>query len=461
MSTRGGAGQARSASPTLVAAAVGAVFTLAVAALPFARFAFRAPDLHLVVETAVGLVAALLAYLLLGRWRQGGRLADLLLAVGLGLLAVTGLLADVGGRLADLEPVATWVALLVRTVTAGLLAVAGSLPAATPATRPARTWLGAVLVATGVGVVTLVLARDSLPVPLDPSLSPEQSGRPLVTGHPVLLALQAAQVVGYAIATVGFARRALREPDDELTRWLAPSVAMATWARVDYLLFPSIYSEWVYAGDLLRVVSYALLLVGAAREIRRGQEQQTRLALVEERRRVARDLHDGVVQELGLIRTEAVRLGAADVVAAADRALDEARDAVDLLGRPADEPLARSLARVAEEMARRHGVRVDHELAADLAAPPSVREALVRILREALANAARHSGACTVLVRGVSAGGHHRVEVVDAGRGFDPGAVTGGFGLVSMRDRAAAADLVLEISSRPGGGTTVTLGWSA
>ena len=57
--------------------------------------------------------------------------------------------------------------------------------------------------------------------------------------------------------------------EDELLRWLGPACALLGFARVNYLLFPSLYSGWLYTGDLLRTAGYACLLVGAAREISR------------------------------------------------------------------------------------------------------------------------------------------------------------------------------------------------
>ena len=74
---------------------------------------------------------------------------------------------------------------------------------------------------------------------------------------------------------------------------------------MNYVLFPSIYSDWLYTGDLLRTASYVVLLVGAAREITGTSRPRRRVAVLDDRRRLARELHDGLVQELVYIRSAA------------------------------------------------------------------------------------------------------------------------------------------------------------
>ena len=90
---------------------------------------------------------------------------------------------------------------------------------------------------------------------------------------------------------------------------------------------------------------------------------------------------------------------------------------------------------------------------------PEVREALVRIAREAVTNAARHGDAGLVRVE-LENGAGIKLRIVDDGRGFDAAAATrqtrrGGFGLVSMSERARAVGGVLHVASKRGAGTTV------
>jgi signal transduction histidine kinase len=207
-----------------------------------------------------------------------------------------------------------------------------------------------------------------------------------------------------------------------------------------------------------------VLMAAGVREIAGYWRGLARSAVLEERRRVARDLHDGVAQELAFIVRRSRRLArdepsdAAVIAAAAERALDDSRRAIAALTRPVDEPLDVALAEAAEDVSARTGTEVVLALARDVDVHPSVREALVRIASEALANAARHAQARLVRLE-LAAGRPIRLRVVDDGCGFDPAGVRasrhGGFGLTSMRERAAGIGAELSISSRPGHGTEV------
>jgi signal transduction histidine kinase len=261
------------------------------------------------------------------------------------------------------------------------------------------------------------------------------------------------------VAAVVFTRRSAVE-GDELLGWVGAASAVAVWSRVCYLLFPSLYTDWLYAGDLLRLTMYVLLLVGAVREIRDYWEAQAVVAVDVERRRLARDLHDGVVQELGYIRSESMRPsddGAmARISASAARALDETRRAMAAMTAPPDEALATALRRTASEVGDRYDVSVRLDLDESATVPPESREHLVRIAREAVANAARHAGspAITLALRTGC------LEVADSGVGFDPSqGREGGFGLTSMRERAAAIGAVVLVESEPERGTKVRVTW--
>jgi signal transduction histidine kinase len=185
----------------------------------------------------------------------------------------------------------------------------------------------------------------------------------------------------------------------------------------------------------------------------------TEVAVLEERRRLARDLHDGVAQELAYIRTEARRAGrsgAAETVdglaAAAERALDESRRAIAALTRRADDPLHVALAQVAEDVAGRTGGRVALDLDEAAEVAPETREALMRIVSEAVTNALRHGGTDVVSIE--LRRNPITLRIQDRGCGFDPSRPEGrGFGLTSMRERAARIGAELSIGSRPGAGT--------
>ncbi len=191
--------------------------------------------------------------------------------------------------------------------------------------------------------------------------------------------------------------------------------------------------------------------------------EHRRSAVLEERRRLARDLHDGLAHELTFVMSAARRLGASldgsplvdQILGAAERALDEARRAITALSSDRPEPFADSLERTAEDLAARHGMalrlRVDPE--ADVS--PEATENVLRFVREAMTNAARHGGAATIDGSAWPEGEALHVMVSDDGGGFDPDTVDQGFGLTSMRERAEAFGGVFRLESAPARGATV------
>jgi signal transduction histidine kinase len=227
------------------------------------------------------------------------------------------------------------------------------------------------------------------------------------------------------------------------------------------VLVPSLAVDWFYAGDALKLAAYVVLAAGAVGEILTYQRDRARLAALEERGRVARELHDGVAQELALVLAQARRLqstsagpDAERVVAAAERALDESRSAISTLRAPLDEPLHAALRRAAGELGRRLDIDVEVHTEPNVDVDPPVREAVVRIVGEALSNAARHGGAHRAAIE-LDA---ERLVVRDDGRGFefDWGRIPGGsYGLIAMRERAIAFGGDVAIRSTPGGGTEV------
>jgi signal transduction histidine kinase len=175
------------------------------------------------------------------------------------------------------------------------------------------------------------------------------------------------------------------------------------------------------------------------------------MAVLEERRRIARELHDGVAQELAFIVAES----SGSLAAAAERALDESRRAIAALTRPVDEPLEVALVQAAEEVAGRVGVQLRIEVCKGAQVSPDEREALIRILREAITNAGRHGGAENVSVE-LTNGNGTLLRIADDGSGFDPGHTrAGGFGLVSMQERTEALGGRFRLSSEAGEGTRI------
>jgi signal transduction histidine kinase len=294
--------------------------------------------------------------------------------------------------------------------------------------------------------------------------APTGTSQPMLVGHAVLLTVQLLLGLIFLIAALGFAERS-RVTHDELSGWLAIASILAVAARATYIAYPSTHSTWLYSGDLFRLGFYVALLVGAAREITSYWASNVEAAQLDERRRIARDLHDGLAQEIAFIKRNATLLrdeGGNDpelvdrIIAAAERARLESRSVISALTSRLDASLDRALVEAAKEAEERYGAAVDVQVPQLVILPPARREALLRIATEAIANAARHSGVDKVRVELENVDGGTMLRIVDRGRGFDPAAGgRTGFGLISMRERAEAIGGRFEVRSQPGLGTRI------
>lgn len=448
----------------ITVALVSAAATLVVATVPAIDFAYRRPALHVALETAAVLVALLASFLVLGRFLRSRAAPALILACALAAMAGANLVGALAAVTDSPTRFETWAPLGGRVLGSALFAAAAFVPSVSLRNpRAAATWALAGLGAVLAGIaVAIALAGTRLPVGVETELAGDP-GRPDLNGHVVVLAVQLLTMGLFAAATVGFSIRAART-GDELLRWLAIGGVFAAFARINYFLYPSLYSDWVYTGDVFRLLFYGALLVGAAREIRGYWEDAAHAAVLGERQRIARNLHDGTAQELSFIlrRLRGLRgvdeTAIAPVILAAERGLDDSRRAIEALSRPLDEPLDSALARAVEQVAARTGIRLALELAEGVRVSPDVREGLIRIACEAVNNAANHSGAELVRVELVN-GASLWLRVHDKGSGFDPDKVVpsnlGGFGIASMRQRAEELGARLEIHTSPGTGTRI------
>jgi signal transduction histidine kinase len=210
-------------------------------------------------------------------------------------------------------------------------------------------------------------------------------------------------------------------------------------------------------------ISAILIGAGAAALGMQRQRRATAGAIAEERRRIARDLHDGLAQELAYIKMETARMAAihpegraARLATAAEHALKESRGAITALNGCGDGCFADELSEVAEGLAGREGARVKIHVERDLDVRSERREALLRIAREAITNGVRHGRATEVALE-LSDRDGLRMAVRDNGAGFAPGGTRrrGSFGLTSMQERAVALGGNLTVESEPGTGTLV------
>jgi signal transduction histidine kinase len=198
-------------------------------------------------------------------------------------------------------------------------------------------------------------------------------------------------------------------------------------------------------------------------------ERSRELSVMQERSRLARELHDAVTQKLFSIRAHA---RAAAVLSARERcdpdrvqaeievigvlgaeAHAELRAIIDGLAPPDLQAggLNESLRRYAVLAGRAHGIPVTFTTAELPDLTPRAEAALYRVAQEALHNALRHAGADAVRVRLTRTGRRVTLDIEDDGHGFAPEAPSGGVGLASMRERAATAGGALTIKSGPAG----------
>lgn len=213
--------------------------------------------------------------------------------------------------------------------------------------------------------------------------------------------------------------------------------------------------------------------IGVAIENARLRQQAEQLAVVEERARLARELHDSVTQSLyslSLFAAAAGRLARSDdarllqdtlsqLSSTAQQALKEMRLLVYGLRPLALQQggLVPALRQRLEAVERRAGIDATLVCDESIALSPLVEEELFHIAQEALNNALKHAEASVVTVSLQRDGDCLLLEVADNGRGFDISAVedSGGLGLISMRQRSQRLGGELTTSSAPGAGTTV------
>jgi signal transduction histidine kinase len=286
------------------------------------------------------------------------------------------------------------------------------------------------------------------------------------TGRLAVRVLQIVPATAFALASYGFLRRGIRDADP-FYGWLAVSAALWSLARVNFAFTPVHPTATLSIGDWLRLAAYAVAVVAAASEFTGYWRRLAETAVLEERRRIAQDLHDGLAQELAFIATQTRGFATATtdepdrlamIARSAERALDESRRAVAALTRPIDEPLDAALAQQAEELGGRMGVRVLLDLESGIDVSHDTREALVRIAREAITNAGRHGRPSKISVSLANGEGIF-LRISDDGRGFlvdDPRVYAGDrWGVAGMRERALALGGRCEVTSRPYGGTKV------
>jgi signal transduction histidine kinase len=453
---------------SLVAAAC-LLLTVILNAFPEAVPVSHNRSLHVALETVAALVLLLVASVLGGRYRRSASARDLFALIAVGVLAVNNLFVSVLTAVLTTNPTdfTTWISHGTYVVGPVLLAAAALAPSK-PLRRRRRVEIVAVTVTAAVlGAIVIVTASLGSELPGQFASPPtDRESLELLHQQPALTVLESFAALCFAIAAAAFAQHADRERDP-FQMWLALFAVIASVAFFNYALLPTLYTELIYAGDFLLLVADLALLIGMTREIAMYQDAVAQAAVLDERRRLARDLHDGVAQELAFIASQ-LRWSAGappdagemdHIVESVERALDESRGAIAALSREVDEPLHLALAHTAIDVAERLGGRVDLDLDPDLQVPGPWREALGRIVREAVANAIRHGHARTVRVEFQEKDHATSLTISDDGDGFDmsePQAPSS-YGLISMRERTESLGGEFRLDSEPGEGTSVVV----
>jgi signal transduction histidine kinase len=407
------------------------------------------------------IVGALLLRRLIGQNAAMDRVEQvggMLLALGTAtaISATAGTISMVAGGVVDQSHAAVfWRTWWLGDTSGGLVVVPLLLAWAQDplgAWRRIRTWEGAVVIA---GVITLTVVSFSTHEPLRYMSFPALIWAGFRFGPPgatLAIAITAGVAIGVTAHDLGaFA-------EQEITHQTLSTQLYIWVAALTTLFLSAVVSERERSSRELA-------------EARRTEGAQA----MEERRRIARDLHDSVSQALfstvlhtrtaqkALVQeggTPSGRVGES-LGAIADLARGvqgDIRSLIFELGRdPVHDGLVAALARDASGVPPSEGLRIDvRGPGSRLPLSESVEAQLFAIGREALSNVKKHAGASAAHVRVVAHESQVIVEVRDNGRGFDPAAGhPGHFGLDSMRSRAAEIGGRITIASAPGSGTRV------
>jgi signal transduction histidine kinase len=494
------AGARRGADAALVVLAlVLSIFTVVVITVPTVAPAVVNDRFDIGIVTAATLVSVAVAAIAWQRGRVSHDPAALLRASAFAVLALlNGLTLAIGVIGADASLGATLdapgqlplvAAIVARAVAALLLVAAGwiALSRGVPSLSATTVLLGPLgAVALIFAIATLV--RDSLPALAPPDALALLSLDPTVTlplgSAPMLTVIQTAIGIGFLAAAL-LAHRAYRRSGRAGDVLLAAGLLIAAASQVHSAIHPGSYSSVVTTGDLLRLGFYVVLLAGvvaesrddladlraATMEVRRLAEAEFAAATLEERARLAREIHDGLAQELWYAKLKQSRLAqiadfgdeprqlSQEVEAAIDMALAEARHAVAAMrGGSEGGSLLEILRRQVEDFSDRFAIRADlvREGSVEPDIGPRAHAELIRIVQEALTNVRKHGDATVVRVT-VETDGDLRIVISDNGRGFRADTAPAGFGLESMRQRAAVIGARLSVTSAPHDGSRVEL----
>jgi signal transduction histidine kinase len=244
--------------------------------------------------------------------------------------------------------------------------------------------------------------------------------------------------------------------------------------RVGDRIFGNLYladKEAGFTAEDETLVELLAVTAGSAVATLRLQERLRRAALLEERERIARDLHDSIIQDLFAVGLsiqsqvnridpvqEEVRRRLEEAVEKLDETISALRRFIFDLRPPvwARPSLRQELADLVGQLAGPYQARVALDVASPPEPiPPALVDALLAVVKEALSNSLRHSGARDIDVRVDGDPSRVVVSVTDDGRGFDPIRARRGMGLANMATRVEAVGGTFTVDSAAGRGTVV------
>jgi signal transduction histidine kinase len=412
---------------------------------PQTRLEQQADAARVTFETAATLICALAAVLFVHRFWQHLRRRDLLLGGGLALIATADLLASatLAGSSAMARHPTAWLVLGGRLLGWALISAA----ALAPDRRLRRPTRGRQRASLGAATVVAVVAAPVVVL----SVHTGSAGRP-PREHAGALAVYIS-IALLAGAAAGVFAREYRGDHSPPTRWLALACAFIAAGALAGCASPTVFAPRVGISDVLLLGGMAAVFAAVCVEWSLDERRAPGAALAHERRRVAAEVHDLIMQDLSLalatartLADDPVRASSATaVVSAGERALAGARGVVNALTTENLEPIGPLLEEAVRAAARHTPLTFDCRGADCISPDEPTRDALLHIAREAVTNAVKHAHAGEIEVS-LGHAEEWQLWIHDDGRGFDPAGPdpggdgetkhAGGFGLISMQRHA-------------------------
>jgi signal transduction histidine kinase len=443
-----------------------------------------------------------LAILTFLRYRETGRLASFMQSSAFALWAMFTLATllfmvfrldgRVGLTLGAPEQLPLWVSGVVRMSVSGLLMVSGvaALMGIYGGARRRVRIVFLPVVVIGAATMLVYPFRDLLLPLIEPqgmeALLAEPGEFALLPGFTGLALVIVVVTVTGLVAGVLLYRVTWGRGGPTSDAFTALGLVILAVAEVQYALWPSVYSNLVTISDIMKLVAYTVLLAGTFADQRsdlralrsayaaldRMRVNEAERATLEERARLAREIHDGLAQHLWFAKLKFERLSSAltederplaeEVTQALDAAIIEAREALVTMRSSLEEdvPFSDMLVRAVDDFESSSGLRAEFTASTGIPSSfaPRVQVELLRIVSEALNNVRKHADATIVRITAEASDGELLITITDNGRGFDEtDAFDRGMGLQGMRERARLIGGSMLIRSELSGGTTIEI----